>query len=161
VKTRTAVGLLVMGILAASLVSCKSDPANTRLALSMAGKEGALLGLKQWAKKDAPAATECAVALRENITKSLLPYLDGGKLPSSSEIQAAINSTLFKKVPDEVKDTILTASLILDSFLPVPGADTYLNADQVGYLKAFLTGLSDGCDAFTSKAIEKPRNWLK
>lgn len=142
----------------------KIDPAIITAGLKLAGSNGAFYGLQQWAKKDAASAGECAAALKQNIGDVLLPYLSGDTLPSSAEVQQMIDASLFKNVKDEVKEAILAISVALDAMLPIPDAGTFLKAEQVGYIKAFLGGLSDGCGKFLSKdkALKSYGNvWIK
>ena len=150
-----------------TLTGCdkKVDPEVIKTALRMSGKYGANFGLKKWGEKEPAGAKECAVALATNIKGTLIPYLDGGKLPASTEVQAFINSSLFKNVNPAVKEAIVAASVALDAVLPVPKADTYLTAEQVGYIKAFLTGLQQGCDQYIGqtegKAQAEAPTWIK
>ena len=142
------------------------DPSVIRTSLQMTAKYGTAFGLKKWGEKEPAAAKEAATALTANITGVLIPYLDGGKLPSSAEVQAMINSSLFKNVNPAIKDAILACSVALDAVLPIPDAKTYLNADQVSYVKAFLTGIKQGCDGYIGAAdgqvqAEKPPVWIK
>lgn len=143
----------------------KVDPEVIKTALRMSGKYGANFGLKKWGEKEPAGAKECAVALATNIKGTLIPYLDGGKLPASSEVQAFINSSLFKNVNPAVKEAIVAASVALDAVLPVPKADTYLDANQVAYIKSFLTGLQQGCDQYIGqsegKAQAEAPTWIK
>ena len=155
----------LMGLTLCLLPACKVDPNVIRASLQTGGNVGASLGLSQWAKKDPADAKQCALALSKNINEVLLPYLNGSNLPSSAEIQAMLNSTLCNGVKPEIKAAIMAASIALDSFLPIPSTTTYLNADQVSYIKAFLCGVGDGCDAFLGNQREikttKVPVWLK
>lgn len=172
-RVATAAGvpcaLLVLGVLVSvGLSGCdkKVDPEVIRTALRMSGKYGSNFGLKKWAEKDPGSAKECATALAANIKGVLIPYLDGGNLPASSEVQAFISSSLFKGVNPAVKEAIVAASVALDAVLPVPKADTYLTAEHISYIKAFLTGLQQGCDQYIGQAegkaqAEPPPVWIK
>jgi len=165
-ERREALGALVAvgagGAVLTGLSGCeKPSPESIRKMLKGAGENGAYYGLKEWAKKDEPSAKECATALTKNIKEKLLPYLNGGNLPSSDQVQAFLSSSLFTNVKPEVKQAIVLASMALDAILPIPGANTYLTEDQVSYIKAFLEGVSEGCDAFLgARNIIKPV-WLK
>lgn len=140
----------------------KPSPDTIKKALRLAGKEGSRFGLKKWAEEKPEAARETATTLKKNIDEVLLPYLNGGQLPSSAEVQAFIQSSLFKDVDQKVKDAIILASVALDAALPIPGADTYLKAEHVEYLKEFMTGISEGCAEFLSRGAVGPRtNWIK
>ena len=156
--------LVAFTLMVVGMTGCdkKVDPEVVRSALRLTGKYGSNFGLKKWAEKDPKSAKECATALSANIKGTLIPYLDGGNLPSSSEVQAMINSSLFKNVNAAVKEAIVAASVALDAVLPVPKADTYLTAEHVSYIKAFLTGLSQGCDQFSSDKPQAEVNvWIK
>jgi hypothetical protein len=144
----------------------KIDPSVIRTSLQMTAKYGTAFGLKKWSEKEPAAAKEAATALSANITGTLIPYLDGGKLPSSSEVQAMITSSLFKNVNPAIKDAIIACSVALDAVLPIPAADTYLDANQVSYVKAFLTGIKQGCDQYIGNAegkaqADKAPVWIK
>ncbi len=156
--------LVAFVLMTVGLPGCDSkvDPEVVRTALRMTGKYGSNFGLKKWAEKEPAAAKECATTLGANIKGTLIPYLEGGNLPSSAEVQAFINSSLFKKINPAVKEAIVAASVALDAVLPVPKADTYLTTEQVSYIKAFLTGLSQGCDQFSSDKPQMEKNvWIQ
>lgn len=161
-RPRTPMLLAAMMVFLFGVTSCEKPDKDTIIkGLQMSAKTGAQFGLKKWAEKDVASATECAKALKTNIDETLLPYLNGGKLPVSTEVQAFISSSLFKNVKPEVKDAVVAAAIALDVLLPVPSADKKLNQDQIDYVKAFLTGITEGCDRFLSKEISKPNNWIK
>jgi hypothetical protein len=152
----------VSGVALTTLSGCeKPSPDSIRKMLELTGQNGAYYGLKQWAKKDEASAKECAEALSTNITGTLIPYLDGGNLPSSEEVQAMLNSSLFKNVNPAVKDAIVAVSVALDAVLPIPKADSYLSKDEVSYIKAFLKGLADGCSRFLGSREMPKTRWLK
>lgn len=156
---------VVIGLIGLSGCDKKVDPEVIRTSLRLTGKYGSAFGLKKWGEKDPDSAKECAAALSANIKGTLIPYLDGGNLPASSEVQAMINSSLFKNVNPAVKEAIVAASVALDAVLPVPAADKYLDKDQVSYIRAFLTGLSEGCDQYLGtiegKVQATPPTWIK
>jgi hypothetical protein len=118
--------------------------------LQMAAKRGAIEGLKAWAKKDEAAAKEAAEALARNLKDEILPYLDGEELHTSAEVNEFINSSLFKNIPDEIKDAIVAAAVVLDVYLPIPSSEN-LNEVHKAYLKAFLIGLQEGSATFLGK----------
>lgn len=164
IAVMAASAVLLVGML--TLTGCKPpSPATIKKGLTIAGQSGSAFGLRKWAEKDAPSAKECAAALKANIDNDLLPYLNGGNLPSSDQIQAFIQSSLFKNVKPEVKDAIILASVALDNALPIPAAGTYLKQDQVDYIKAFLSGISAGCADFLGTREIGPAapktNWVK
>lgn len=164
-KLRSKWMLMLYGAIIActlTLQSCKAPDKDTIVkSLNTGASYATSFGLDKWANKDKPAATECATALSKNIKDVLVPYLNNGKLPSSAEVQAFINSSLFNDLKPEIKDLIVAASLALDAVLPIPSANVYLNQDQVDYIKAFLTGIQAGCDKFLgAKEIKKPI-WFK
>jgi len=131
--------------------------------IELAVGQGVRIGFAKWSEKDAAAAKEAGAKLQKNVTEVLLPYFSGeGKLPASAEVREFINSSLFKDLPDEVKNVVVAAATVLDVYLPAPGSDTFLKPEQVDYVKAFLNGVlrgvpdKSGADAFTA-----PRNkWI-
>jgi hypothetical protein len=125
--------------------------------ITLGASRGSQEGLKAWAAKNPAAAQEAATALSGNLD-NFLAYLNGGTIGSSQEVDDLMNSSLFTNVPDEVKTAVLAASAVLDLYLPVPSATTSLSADQLDYLKAFVTGLKQGVGNFNGKAIQ--RTWL-
>ena len=128
--------------------------------VNIAAYNGAYQGLKLWAKKDNAAALEAATALSKNLKDEIIPYVNGGDLHTSAEIDEFINSSLFKNLPDDIKDTIVAAASILDAYLPVPSADK-LKPEYLAYLKSFLTGLQSGAEKFaTSTEVKQQRYWI-
>ena len=83
------------------------------------------------------------------------------EIANPSKVLIAVVGTERPNVPDEVKVSIIAAATILDLYLPVPDSNTFLTQDHVDYLKAFLTGLRNGCDSFTSKIIVNPKDIKK
>lgn len=131
--------------------------------IKTASSSAAQIGLNQWSKKDAAAAKEAATALSKNIKEVLNPYFaNTAGLPSSSEVQTFLNSSLMKDLNPDLRSAIVTASATLDLFLPVPSADK-IDPDAVKYIQAFLSGLSDACDSYlgTTKEVAKPTIWIK
>lgn len=108
------------------------------------------LGLEQWSKKDAGIAKTTANDIHSVVSEVVLPYLNNNTGLSS----AAINTLLKDKIvnlpnmPMDVQNAIVLAATLLDSYLPAPSATTYLNPDQISYIKAFLTGLDSGCQQY-------------
>ena len=123
--------------------------------IKMGAEVGTDNGLKAWAKKNPAGATEAAISLSKDVSDQLLPYFkDGSKLMTAEEVQALLDSTLFDKVPDEVKIAVIAASAVLDYYLPIPDSGTYLTQDQKDLVAAFLEGVKAGCDDFTSPTIK-------
>ena len=132
--------------------------------IAIVAEQGTAFGLKKWAKDNPGAAKEAAAALAKNIKDELVPYFSGdGKLAASSEVSEIINSSLFKNVPDEVRIAIVSAAAILDVYLPAPDSSTYLNADHVDYIKAFLGGVAKAADKLAgTETWSIPDNkWIK
>lgn len=128
--------------------------------VNVAAHDGAYQGFKLWAKKDNAAAMEAATALSKNLNSEVIPYLDGADLHTSAEINEFINSSLFKNVHEEIKDTIVIASGILDVYLPVPSAEK-LKPEYLTYLKSFITGLQSGAEKFSTASNDKQqRIWI-
>ena len=151
-------------LLAAGCTLAPTDHDAAVKTIRLASKSGTEYGLTQWAKTNPADATEAATTLKKNINNAILPYFDGHVLYSSVEVSALLNSSLCDGVPTEVKMAITIASGILDMYLRAPDASTYLNADEVDYVKAFLSGVSDGCALFTSslttKVATKKVKWM-
>lgn len=126
--------------------------------LEKAAQAGAEFGLKKWSEKDPAAAKEAAVALARNLKDEILPYLNGEELHTSAEINEFINSSLFKKVPDEVKSAIVAAAVVLDLYLPIPGSEN-LTEDQRDYLKAFLGGIQKAAAKFESGSFSADKRY--
>lgn len=160
VKHRLQIAFMALFALSIVILLTGCDKENVGKSLTMAGSTGTYYGLKKWNEKKPEAAREAAAALSRNIRTVIIPYLDGGKLPISSEAQEFINSSLFKDVSDEVKEAVVLASVALDAVVPVPGAEK-MKKEHVEYIKAFLTGVADGCDKFLSKTGEIKTHWLK
>lgn len=127
----------------------------TRL-ISEAGQAGSFYGLREWAKKDKPAADETALRLADTIEGSLLPYLNQGNLPTADVVRELVDSTLFDNLKPEIADAIVAAAIALEVVLPAPAAGTYLTPEQVGYIKAFLSGVASGCRKYTAGADKVP-----
>lgn len=141
----------------ALLVGCtKPDAQDTSKLLKEAGQAGSFYGLKALAKKDEAAASEIALRLNATIEGSLLPYLNQGDLPAADVVRELIDSTLFTDLKPEIADAIVAAAIALDVVLPAPAPDTYLTPEQVGYIKAFLTGVANGCAKFTKGDKDVP-----
>jgi len=119
--------------------------------VKMGAELGTEKGLKAWAKKNPAGAKEASLALTQNINEQLLPYFkDGTKMLTAAEVKQFMASSLFNKVPDEVKLAIIAASAVLDFYLPVPSSTSCLTQDQRDIICAFLEGVRNGCDDFNA-----------
>jgi hypothetical protein len=173
-RRRTILGLILVPFLicASGCGSSGNSNSNTNLtqiisqnkqnilaALKIAAKEGTARGLKEWAKTKPDAAKEAAAALARNIDQELLPYFNGeAALQTSAQVQEFISSSLFKNVPDEIKDAVMAAAVVLDIYLPIPGSEK-LKQDHLDYIVAFLEGVRDGSLKFDS--AKEQRRWIK
>ena len=156
-RTRLLISAALAALSIALLVGCsKPSPDDTAKLLKEAGQAGAFYGLKEWAKKDKPAADETALRLADTVKGTLLPYLNQGELPTADVVRQLIDSTLFENLKPEIADAIVTAAIALDAVLPAPAPNTYLTAEQINYIKLFLTGVADGCDKYTKGAKDVP-----
>lgn len=141
----------------------QQDVAKRAKLIQAASQSAAGIGLTEWSKKEPDAAKEAAAALAKNIKEVLLPYFaDKAALATSAEVQAFLNSSLFKDMNPTMKNAIITASTVLDLALPVPGSDK-IDADALAYIRAFLDGLNGACEGFLGTAKEKAPGtvWLK
>lgn len=134
----------------------KPSQAQIEKVLTEGGQAAAFYGLKEWAKKDKPAADEAADRLQRTIDDTILPYLNGADLPSSDLVREFVDSTLFQNIKPELADAIVTAAVALDVYLPAPDPTQKLSPVALAYLKAFLTGLSNGCDKYLKGADKVP-----
>lgn len=139
------------------------DPAILTLEQTIT-EAGSLYGLTEWAKKDPNSAKELATNLSSNITQQLLPFVQGAaKLKTVAEVQQLLQTSVFAKVPIEVKLALVSACAVLDLYVPIPEAATFMTKNQVAVVQAFLTGLKSGCDDFTGKkagARAPAKKWL-
>lgn len=144
-------------LLLAGLAGCnKPTPDDTAKLLQQAGQAGSFYGLREWAKTDKPAADETATRLSATVRGTLLPYLDNGTLMTSDAVREFVDSTLFNGLKPEIADAIVASAIALDAVLPAPAPGTYLTADQVNFMRQFLTGVADGCDKYTAGAKDVP-----
>jgi len=147
---RKSIALIVLVTLTFLSGCNKPDKSTIIKSLYTTSKIATDFGLEKWYKTKPDGSVECAKTLMKNIDEVLLPYLNGGTLPTSTEVQTFLKSSLFKNVDPEIKDILKTASLALDAFLPVPSSESYLTADEIDYIKSFLSGVKDGCKQFLS-----------
>lgn len=165
---KVALGGAVAALLAVLLIVPGCNSANIEQAIAankplilqtiqVASGRGAEEGLKAWAAKNPGAAKDAAIALDANLD-TFLAYLNGDHVGSSQVVNETMNTTLFTNVPPDVKMAILAASAVLDLYLPAPDSGTVMSADQIDYLRAFVTGLKNGVKDFNTKNVK--RNWL-
>lgn len=88
-------------------------------------------------------AKRIALEVQSIVITNVLPYLDGATGISSAIVDAFLKQS-FVHLPQIVKDIISTAAVILDQYVPIPGASA-LSANSISYIKAFFKGLSEGC----------------
>lgn len=124
----------------------QSDPNAARNAavIQIATSQALALGLNVYANEGhAAEATMIAQRIKDLVTSSALPYLNGTSGASSSAVNGFLNGQ-FVTLPSEAQSLISLAATLLDSYLPAPSANTVLNDDQLRYVKAFFNGLNDG-----------------
>lgn len=162
---RYAIGvglLLSLGLLGCGNGGNIIDEGTIVKTIEIAAEQGAYQGLKQWNKENPDAAMEAAQALSRNLKEKVIPFLDGeAELKSSDEVNEFINSSLFKDVPDTVKNAITAAAAVLDLYLPIPGADN-LDEKHRKYLRAFVSGLQKGAARFNGSLsdVGGERHWI-
>lgn len=112
-------------------------------------------GLILLAKSKPAVALETATALKRAIDTVLTPYLNGAStVPiTSAALHELLNSSLFTGVDPTIRQAIAAAGAILDAYLPAPTASSYLSADQLDYVHAFLNGISKGCGDFSGAGV--------
>ena len=155
----------VAGSLIASLFllsGCKIDPNQV---IALASYNGTYQGLRLWAKKHPAEANEAATALSRNLRDEIIPYLNGAELKPSAEINEFIQSSLFKNVPEDIKNVVIVVATVLDEYLPIPSAQK-LKPEQLGYIKIFCTNVQKACDDFLGHnagdktKAPKERRWI-
>jgi len=160
---RVLCGLVLLA--GAMLTGCTSPtPPQIERAVGIVAYNGTYQGLKYWAKTEPASATEAATALKRNLNEEIIPYLNGAELKSSAEINEFINSSLFKNVPEAVKEAVVAAAEVLDLYLPIPSADK-LKPEHLLYLKAFMTNVEKGAAKFLtpvakSAQVQAVRHWV-
>lgn len=146
-------------------VVTQSDPNAVRNAsvIQIATAQAVALGLNVYANEGhAAEALLIAQKMKELVSTSALPYLNGTSGASSSAVNAFLNGQ-FVTLPDEAQSLIALAATLLDSYLPAPSANAVLDADQLLYVKAFFNGLNDGASQIVSNppvapAVAKPKS---
>jgi len=157
-------GIAALGVVGSLLLlpGCKIDPNQV---IALAAYNGTFQGLKLWAKKHPAEATEAATALSRNLKDEIIPYLNGAELKPSAEIDEFINSSLFKNVPESIRNFVQVAASVLDEYLPIPSASK-LKPEQLQYLKTFCTNTQRACDDFLASSAgvksvgPKERRWV-
>ena len=147
----------------------KIDP--TVLALVKDAADAATVyGLSELAKKDPTVAASVAVGTSSSIADNILPYLKSqGQLKTAKEVEDYLSTAMCDKLPAQVKLAIISAFGVLDLYLPVPDAKTYLTADQINLLCAFMGGVAAGCQqsegagmrSCTKPADNPSKKWFK
>jgi len=112
-------------------------------------------GMKQWAIKNPELAKQVATQLVKNIDEVVMPYLDNSQGVASSVLEAFIQQKMTKDLPADVQNLISMAAAVLDAYLPAPAPDKYLKAWQLGYLKAFLQGVSQGAAGYVNATADR------
>jgi len=120
-------------------------------------------GLTVYGSRDAAEARLVAAQIQLIVSSSILPYLSGSQGVSTAVLNTVLKEN-FITLPPAAQQLIALAGGLLDSYLPVPSATTYLSEAQLAYAKAFFFGLSDGAGQFlgnkASRGIELPKGSL-
>jgi len=112
------------------------------------------LGFSVWAQSN--PTQEAAVAKQVDAGAAIaLDYLKNNAGVATTVLDATVQAKLVEGLPPEVQALIISAAGILDTVLPAPGPDTFMTADQLAYLVAFIQGVKDGVDAVGTKAMVK------
>lgn len=146
----------------------KIDPTVLTL-VKDAATTATVYGLRELNKKDPTVAKSVAVGTSSSIADNLLPYLKGqAQFKTVKEVENYLSTAMCDKMPAEVKLAILAAFGVVDLYLPVPDAKTYLTANQIDLLCAFMEGVAAGCQSYDgvgSRSCAKPNNpskkWFK
>jgi hypothetical protein len=118
-------------------------------------KKAVAYGMKQWAIKNPELAKQVATQLVKNIDEVVIPYLDNSQGIAGSVLEAFIQQKMVQGLPADVQNLISSAAVVLDAYLPAPAPDKYLKAWQLGYLKAFLQGVSQGASGYASAELTR------
>lgn len=154
-QRRHFITLLAAG--AVALPGC-AKPSNTQPVVSTEtditiGTESAVLvGLTALSVANPGLARIVATALSAVANGAALPYLHGTEGAVGAVSSAAINSALAAQcvsLPAEAQVLVTIAAGVLDEYLPIPGAATYLSPAHVAYLEDFFKGISNGCADFS------------
>ncbi len=104
-------------------------------------------GLTVYGGKDAVEAKAAATQIQSIVAGSILPYLNGSQGVSTAVLNTALKEN-FINLPKAAQEIITLAGALLDQYLPVPSATTFLSDAQLAYAKAFFNGLSDGAGQY-------------
>lgn len=122
------------------------------------------LGLEQWAKKNPESAKITAGEIQNIVGDLIIPYIDNNQGLSSAAINTILKDKLINapKLPADIRNAIAVAAAVLDSYVQVPSASSYLSADELAYVKSFLNGLNTGAGDYlngvsvsSTKSLEK------
>lgn len=99
--------------------------------------------------KDQVAARAAADQINLIISNTVGPYLSGNLTTVPSNIiDTLLKEQLFTSLPTEVQMLISGAASLANSYLPVPGPTTYLNQDDLNYLRGLINGLQSGANLY-------------
>lgn len=151
----------------------KPSPATVVAIINVGTDEALVISLQQWEQKDRYNTKKAATDISAVVTNVLIPYLDNNKNLASNALNTILTDNLITipDIPNSIKSAIQLSAVILDDYLPAPTASTYLTADQISYVRAFLTGLQTGSNQYlsgipvnvqhsSSKAKNKQGKWL-
>lgn len=161
---------LVLGVLMAAGCSRPSRPGPTVIAagIQTGASAAGYAGLVAYGKKHPGDAHKVAQAVSDITGGTVLPYIEGAGTAVASSALNDIMRQQFAILDPEARALVAMAAGALDAFLPAPAPGTYLTAEQVGYLKAFFSGLKAGADAYlagdvpkASRVVLKRGAWLR
>ena len=117
---------------------------------------GTKLGLSRWAEYEPEKVKEIAGLLGDNVFNVLIPWIrENAAVKSAVEVSEFLASNLFKDLPIAIKGSILVVFELVDSYMPIPNPDTFLNSGQIKLILAFLDGVDEGCDEFLHPEVTK------
>jgi hypothetical protein len=150
--------LLLLPLLLLVLTGCrKPSPPEVRGLSQLATSAGLAL-----AKVDTKTREQIKSAIHDDV----LPYLNGQVGVSTLAFDIAMKARLTAKLKPEVVLIISGATYVLDSVLPAPGPDTFVNAEYLEYMRQFFQGVEDGCtittrDPRAEKYANKRGKWFR
>lgn len=106
------------------------------------GADAVDVGLSAWAQQNNKTATEVAQGIHTDCSTILIPYLNGGTLPTADLVLAFIKTNVGKNLPPLVQLGLQGAALVLDQFVTIP--NVALSGDQLDILKAFVNAIDQG-----------------